>query len=114
MDINAAKENRIEYNNKLKELDNFFVEFSNLDTIVYQENIISKHNKELIGLAISLVSRCNECILYHLEECLKTGVSEQEIIEVIKMSIIGAGSITLPNARYALKSLEELKKYNSI
>lgn len=104
------KETRITYNNKLKELDNFFEKFGVLDNDVYQEGAISKQTKELIGLAISLVSHCNECILYHLEECLNVGVNEAEIIEVIKMSVIGAGSVTLPYARYAIKVLEDLKE----
>lgn len=38
-----------------------------------------------MGLAISLITRCNECILYHLGGCVKAGANKKEIIEAIKL-----------------------------
>ena len=62
-----------------------------------------------MGLAISVVSRCNECILYHLTNCKNSGASKAEIVEAIKIGVIGGGSITYPNARFAFEMLEELQ-----
>lgn len=96
------------YNKKLTEADSFFKDFSALDEKTYSEGAISKKNKELMGLAISVVTRCNECILYHLETSIKAKATVDEIVETIKIGVIGGGSITYPNARFALKMLEEL------
>ncbi|ENY8528855.1 carboxymuconolactone decarboxylase family protein [Clostridioides difficile] len=44
---------------------------------------------------------------YHIEGCINSGASKDEIIEAIKIGVIGGGSITYPNARFAIKILEE-------
>jgi len=78
-----------------------------LDDKTYSAGAIDKKHKELMGLAISVVSRCNECICYHIEGCLNAGSSVDEIMEAIQIGVIGGGSITYPNARFAMKVLEE-------
>lgn len=104
---------RSQYNQKLSDADSFFKRFGELDTETYSEGVISKKNKELMGLAISVVTRCNECILYHLEGCLKAGADSEEIVESIKIGVIGGGSITYPNARFAFEMIDELMSDHS-
>lgn len=110
MTAEQLKKQRQAYNKKLIEADSFFKEFSALDEKAYSEGAISKKNKELMGLAISVVTRCNECILYHLETSMNAEATLDEIMEAIKIGVIGGGSITYPNARFALKMIEELIK----
>jgi AhpD family alkylhydroperoxidase len=93
----------------LGEEDDFFKKFSALDNETYQANVLDKRQKELIGLTISIMSRCEECILYHLEECQKADVTRDEVMEVVKMTVIGGGSVLYPFARKVLKLLDELK-----
>lgn len=107
MDIEDMKEFRKEYNLKLTQADEFFKDFGELDDKTYSDGAIDKRHKELMGLAISVVSRCNECICYHIEGCLNAGASIEEIMEAIKIGVIGGGSITYPNARFAMKALKE-------
>ena len=102
-------QSRIELNTFMNESDEFFKNFGKLDDEEYSDGARSKKNKELMGLAISLVTRCNECILYHLGGCVKAGASKNEILESIKIGVIGGGSITYPNARFAFKMMKELK-----
>lgn len=99
---------RQEYNKIMVEADSFFKEFGALDDKVYSDGAISCKHKELMGLAISIVSRCNECILFHINGCIKAGANKAEIIETIKIGVIGGGSITFPNARFAFEMLKEL------
>lgn len=106
MDIEKMKADRKEYNLKLMHADGFFKEFGELDDKTYSAGAIDKKHKELMGLAISVVSRCNECICYHIEGCLNAGANMEEIVEAIKIGVIGGGSITYPNARFAIKVLE--------
>jgi AhpD family alkylhydroperoxidase len=107
MVIEKMREDRKDYNLKLIQADGFFKEFGELDDKAYSAGAIDKKHKELMGLAISVVSRCNECICYHIEGCLNAGASIGEIMEAIKIGVIGGGSITYPNARFAMKVLEE-------
>lgn len=96
-------------NSVMNESDDFFKDFGELDDDVYSDGAIPKKSKELMGLAISVVTRCNECILYHLGGCVKAGANKKEILEAIKIGVIGGGSITYPNARFAFKMMKELK-----
>ncbi len=88
--------------------DEFFKEFGALDDKVYAAGAIDKKHKELTGLAISVVTRCDECIAYHIGGCLEAGAGRDEIVEAIKMGVIGGGSITYPNARFAFAMLADL------
>ena len=105
--MEQSKDRKI-YNKRLGEEDDFFKKFSELDNETYQANVLDKRQKELIGLTISIMSRCEECILYHLEECQKADVTRDEVMEVVKMTVIGGGSVLYPFARKVLKLLEEL------
>lgn len=87
--------------------DGFFGEFGALDDKVYADGAIDKKHKELMGLAISVATRCDECILYHIGGCLEAGAGREEIIEAVKIGVIGGGSITYPNARFAFEMLAE-------
>ncbi|NRT36407.1 AhpD family alkylhydroperoxidase [Clostridium beijerinckii] len=107
MEAKEMREYRKKYNLKLIEADDFFKEFGALDDNAYSAGAIDKKHKELMGLAISVVSRCNECICYHIEGCLNASANMDEIMEAIKIGVIGGGSITYPNARFAMKVLEE-------
>ena len=107
MTIEEMRTYRNKYNHEMKESDRFFQEFGSLDDSVYSEGHISKKNKELMGLAISVTTRCNECILYHIDQCINEKAGKGEIIEAIKIGVMAGGSITFPNARFAIQVLEE-------
>ena len=100
---------RTALNEKMGENDEFFKHFGELDDNVYSDGAIPKKYKELTGLSISVLSRCDECILYHLKGCQQENANQKEIIEAIKMGVIGGGSITYPSARFAFKSMIDLK-----
>ena len=106
--MEQSKDRKV-YNKRLGEEDDFFKKFSALDNETYQANVLDKRQKELIGLTISIMSRCEECILYHLEECQKADVTRDEVMEVVKMTVIGGGSVLYPFARKVLRLLDELK-----
>ena len=109
MNIKERNKQRQVLNQKLSENDKFFEQFGKLDDDVYSDGAIPKKYKELTGLSISVLTRCEECILYHLQGCLKLGINRNEIVEAIKIGVIGGGSLTYPQARYAIKLMEELK-----
>ena len=104
-----------EFNEKRKTLndlmighDEFFQQFGSLDDSVYADGAIPKKYKELTGLSISVLTRCDECIQYHIQGCLSNQASTDEIIEAVKIGVIGGGSITYPSARLAFSILKKL------
>ncbi|MFV0419773.1 MAG: carboxymuconolactone decarboxylase family protein [Dysgonomonas sp.] len=108
MEIEKLNDERRKLNQLMSNNDDFFKVFGELDDQVYSDGAIPKKYKELTGLSISVLSRCEECILYHIQGCIKEDANKQEIIEAIKIGVIGGGSITYPSARFAFKALKTL------
>lgn len=112
MEIEEFNIVRNSLNKSMSDNDVFFETFGKLDDSVYSEGAIPKKYKELTGLSISILTRCEECTLYHIQGCLTEKATKQEIIEAIKIGVIGGGSITYPTARFAFKILKDLKVIN--
>ena len=98
MNADEMRAHRIRHNERMSETDAFFREFGTLDDQAYEEGAISKKHKELMGLAISVATRCDECIVYHLDGCAREGASHSEIVEAVKIGVMAGGSITYLNA----------------
>jgi len=103
---------RREKGNKLVFEQDFlpYKRFFNLDTNAYNEGTLNQKTKELMGLACSMVLRCNDCILYHLKNAYQIGASIEEINETMNIALVIGGSIVIPHLRFALTALEELKE----
>ena len=84
--------------------------FFALDHDAYQAGALPAKTKELLGLVASTVLRCNDCIAYHLIQCQKEKVTDQELQEALNVALIVGGSITIPHLRKAFEVWDELKK----
>lgn len=81
----------------------------NLDTNAFTEGALPKRTKELLGLGNSLVLRCDDCVRYHLEQCHKLGMSKEEVVEALSISLLIGGTIVIPHLRRAYEFWEELE-----
>lgn len=79
-----------------------------LDTITYQNGALNTKTKEMLGLATSMVLRCDDCIKYHLEKCYKNGVTSNEVFEIFGVANVVGGTIVIPHTRRAVEYWEEL------
>ena len=82
----------------------------NLDTNTYMEGALSSKVKEMLGLVASMVLRCDDCIKYHLEQCYKLDVNNEEMYEIFAVANLVGGTIVIPHTRRALEFWEELNK----
>ena len=101
-----------EYLNKLV-LDNATIttkRFFNLDTNAYNEGALTAGTKELMGLVASMVLRCNDCIQYHIEQCIKLNVTSDEFHEAVSIALVVGGSIVIPHLRFAEEIWQKLLK----
>lgn len=106
--VSEFQTERAEYNEILAKYANPEIKrFLGIDTTSYQDGRLPKKTKELLGLVASLVLRCDDCILYHLIECHKQGVTSQELSEVLGIGLLVGGSITIPHIRRATKVWHE-------
>ena len=82
--------------------------FFALDSRAYDDGEIPAKYKELMGLVASAVLRCNECILYHIQQCHNLNCSKKELNEALNIAIIVGGSIVIPHLRVAQEAMLEL------
>lgn len=73
------------------------------------EGGLDKKTKELLGLAASMVLRCDDCIAYHIDQCVLAGCSDKEIFECFDVGLIVGGSIVIPHLRRGVEFLEECR-----
>lgn len=66
--------------------------------------------KDFIALGIAIIGNCESCIQYHIEDAMRKGATEKEILEIIDLCIFEGGSIAVIPSRFALEVLEHLKK----
>jgi AhpD family alkylhydroperoxidase len=98
-------------NERILEEDNKVIKrFFNLDTNTYAEGELDVKSKEMIGLACSMVLRCDDCIKYHLGKSYEAGVGRKEVFEVFSIAMVIGGSIVIPHLRRAVEYWEELEK----
>jgi AhpD family alkylhydroperoxidase len=85
----------------------------NLDTNAYQEGVLDKRTKELLGLVASTVLRCDDCVKYHLEASFNEGLTKEEVSEALGIATLVGGTIVIPHLRRAHEFWEALEQQNS-
>lgn len=97
-------------NQKILDSDNKAIKrFYSVDTIAYEPGALDVKTKEMMGLASSLVLRCDDCIKYHIIKCHENGVTNDEFFEIFSVALVVGGSIVIPHLRRAVEFLEEME-----
>jgi len=78
-----------------------------LDHQAYQDGALPAKVKELIGLSASLVLRCDDCITYHVTQCVEQGATQEELLDTFNIALVVSGSIAIPHLRRAMERMEE-------
>lgn len=108
--VEDFNEYRSRMNDRIMEGDNLVVKrFFNLDTNTYRDGALPGKTKEMMGLAASMVLRCDDCIKYHIQECRDQGVTREEFFEIFSVGLVVGGSIVIPHLRRAVEFLDELE-----
>ncbi|WP_449447578.1 carboxymuconolactone decarboxylase family protein [Thermomonas brevis] len=84
--------------------------FFALDTQTYQAGALDVKTKELMGLTASMVLRCDDCISYHVAQCLDAGATREEMFEAFSVGLVVGGSIVIPHLRRAVDFLDRLEQ----
>ena len=94
----------------LEEKDHLGIKrFYNLDSAAYRDGALDPSTKELLGLVASMVLRCDDCINYHLRQCVAQGVSDAELDEAMNVALVVGGSIVIPHLRHAVETVDLLR-----
>jgi AhpD family alkylhydroperoxidase len=82
--------------------------FFALDTQAYEDGALDKRTKELMGLVASAVLRCDDCITYHVKQCVDIGLTRPEFLDAFNVALVVGGSITIPHLRRAIDRVDQL------
>jgi AhpD family alkylhydroperoxidase len=85
--------------------------FFTLDTKTYESGALGTKTKELLGLSASMVLRCDDCIAYHIDQCVQSGASDEELFETFDIALVVGGSIVIPHLRRAVAFLDECREH---
>lgn len=84
--------------------------FRQLHRAALAEGVLNTKTKELMALAISVTSRCEGCLAYHVHGALNAGATRPEILETLGVAILMGGG---PSMIYACEAFEVLEQYEA-
>jgi AhpD family alkylhydroperoxidase len=90
----------------------FYQSFVDMEQNTYKDGQLSKKQKELIAIGISVVIDCESCMEWHIKQALDDGATESEIIESIEVGIEMSGGPGTASARFAMNVLEYYQQKN--
>jgi AhpD family alkylhydroperoxidase len=104
------RERRAQANARIGEIEHLGIKrFFRLDSATYEDGALPGKTKEMLGLVASAVLRCNDCIDYHLEQCVAAGWSDAELFDGLNVALVVGGSIVIPHLRHAVESIDLLR-----
>lgn len=112
--VKEFNEYRARMNDRLMQEDQKILKrIFNLDTNAFMKGHLPIKTKELLGLGNSLVLRCDDCVKYHLQTCFELGLSKEEVVEAMSISLLIGGTIVIPHLRRAIEFWDELSGQSS-
>lgn len=108
--LDEFREYRERMNERVLGLEHLGIKrFFNLDTAAYRDGPLDARTKEVLGLVASAVLRCNDCIDYHLIQCVEAGWSDEELVDALNVALVVGGSIVIPHLRHAIETIDLLR-----
>jgi len=109
--LEAFEAARAVMNERIFELDHLGINrFFSLDNQCYRDGALDGKTKELLGLVASLVLRCDDCVDYHLTQCVEAGYSDAELVDALNIGLVVGGSIVIPHLRHAVATIDALRE----
>ncbi|PHS77539.1 MAG: alkylhydroperoxidase [Robiginitomaculum sp.] len=81
-----------------------------LEEKAFSDGALKKKTKELMALSISIITKCEPCMEWHLDQAIQAGAIDDEIYETIDVAIEMGGGQAAAYARFVIIALEYLKK----
>jgi len=111
VDLKVFNEYRRRMNERIVNSGNLGLKrFWALDGRAYEPGTLDERTKELLGLATSMVLKCDDCVAYHIIRCVQLGVTDEELLEALNVALVVGGSITIPHIRRAVETLDECRE----
>ncbi len=108
--IDQSIEDRKKLHKRFLENVKTYRSFLDLEEKAFQDGALAKKTKELMALSISIVTKCEPCMEWHLGQAIKAGANDEDIYETIDVAIEMGGGQAGAYARFVLKALDYFKE----
>lgn len=106
---------RSKMNSQILAADNKIIKrIFNLDTNAFEAGAVDAVSKEYVGLACSMVMRCDDCIKYHLKKLYDLGVTTDQVFEIFAIANLIGGTIVIPHLRRAVEFWQALNEKDHV
>jgi AhpD family alkylhydroperoxidase len=82
--------------------------FSALAKAATAEGALDPKAKEIIATAIAIAVRCDGCIAFHVKAARRAGMTREELLETISMSVYMGGG---PSMIYGAEALDAFDQF---
>ena len=79
--------------------------FTEMEQSAFKDGALSRMQKELIAIGISVVIDCESCMEWHIKQAIDCGAGETQIIEAVETGIEMGGGPATVSARFAMDVL---------
>jgi alkylhydroperoxidase/carboxymuconolactone decarboxylase family protein YurZ len=55
-----------------------------------------------------MVLRCDDCVAYHIGQCIESSCTKDEIVEAMSVALVVGGTIVVPHMRRAIAFMDEM------
>jgi AhpD family alkylhydroperoxidase len=112
--VDAFRAYRSRMNARISEIDHLGIKrFFRLDSAAYEPGALDPKTKEMLGLVASAVLRCNDCIDYHIDQCIEVGWTDGELYDGLNVALVVGGSIVIPHLRHAVETIDMIRAERS-
>ena len=110
--IEQLKKTRKKAHSFYMEKSKVYRSFVEMEQNTYTNGNLSKKQKELIAIGISVVIDCESCMEWHIKQAMEDGATENEIIESIEVGMEMSGGPGTASARFAMNVLSYYQQKN--
>lgn len=112
--LDEFQDYRARMNERIGKIDHLGIKrFFRLDSAAYEDGALDGKTKEMLGLVASAVLRCNDCVDYHLQQCVEAGWTDEELYDGLNVALVVGGSIVIPHLRHAVETIDLIRDSGS-
>ena len=75
-----------------------------------EDGALDEKTKDLLSLAIAIAIRCDDCIGFHTQACIRLGMTEAELHELVGVAVLMGGGPSLMYGTHAIAAFKEFSE----
>lgn len=108
--LNKIKESQVKAENYAGAAPEFMGAFNTMAEVALTNSPFDMKTAELIFVSIAIARQCEGCILAHVPKALEAGVTREELVSLINISVLMGGGPASAFGAIALEVYDDVAK----